>query len=455
MRLLAVVVGVLLGAGIGRAQTRIVLDEIVGSWLGDDEVQYVELRMLDAGQNTVANLGALVFDDATGSSDARRTAILTQNVARGVANAKILVASAKAGDGAGLEPDFVLPAGFLRPRDGRVCYAVATNTGFAPVDCVAYGSFTGDNGTLGAPTRVTPDNRVLRRAQLTGKNRADWTGALDPVLETNAGKTGPLPPTLCGDELISQGEECDGSALGGATCASLGFVKGKLACVQCHYDTSACTLCGNDAINGKEECDGGDLGERTCESIGYTGGELACTETCSLTLAGCDPAFFVPGGGPRKTDCLGEWRIASTTGGPNASGVLPARQKCRDGDAGCDGDGARNGTCVLTVAACVNRADARFAKCSPAAVASWSLTGKVDPADPTVTALVASVAALAPSSVAGTAVSFSPPLTGLGACGADVTIAVPVRKRLTLRARTVGTAGSLRDADTLRLACVP
>jgi hypothetical protein len=450
---LAAVALLLATSGVARAQGNILLDEMVSSWQGDDEIQYIELRMLAAGQNDIANVAAIVFDDATGSADGRRALFFTQNVANGVENAKILIASTKARDLSDVQPDFLLPTGFLHVKAGRVCYAINGGSGLVLVDCVAYGAYTGDNATFGPPTPLTPDNRALQRAEIKGRNRLDWTTVLDPVLESNAGATGVLPTTLCGDDIISQGEECDGTALAGATCASLGFAKGKLVCTQCHYDTSGCTTCGNDAINGKEECDGGDLGERTCASLGYTGGTLACSETCTLDLAGCDPAFFVPGGGPPKTDCLGEWRVASATGGPDAKGHLTPKVACKDGRADCDADSAANGTCVFTVSACFSRADARFAKCPASAVSAWTLLGKVDPADAAVSALVSAVAALGPSTVDGVAVAFSPSLAEADACGAPVAVPVAVGKKLALRARTAGPSGKPRDVDVLRLAC--
>jgi hypothetical protein len=452
-RALMVMAAVLATAGVARAQGRIALDEVVGSWQADDTIQYVELRMLDGGQNGIANVAALVFDDATGSTDTRRVLFFTQNVVRGIQDAKILVASTKARDLASVQPDFLLPAGFLQPKNGRVCYAVNTANGLVNVDCVAYGEFKGDNGTLGPPTTRTPDNRALQRIAYTGRTRADWTSVLNPVLEDNVGATGVLPATLCGDELISQGEECDGKALAGATCASLGFAKGTLACLQCHFDTKDCTSCGNDAINGKEECDGDDLGERTCESLGYTGGTLACSETCTLAFAECDPTFFVPGGGPPKTECLGEWLVTNTVGGPNAKGKVAARQTCKDGTPGCDGDGAANGTCLFTVAPCFSIDDARFPKCPATAVSGWSLLGKTDPADPTVAALLASAAALGPSTVDGLTVAFSPALAQARACGASVQVPVAAGKKLALRARTAGPQGKPKDVDVLRLSC--
>lgn len=46
---------------------------------------------------------------------------------------------------------------------------------------------------------------------------------------------------FCGNGVVDGAEVCDGTALGGATCASLGFVSGSLACTAgCGFDTSGC-----------------------------------------------------------------------------------------------------------------------------------------------------------------------------------------------------------------------
>jgi hypothetical protein len=450
---LVVVVATCAAFGVARAQNRIALDEIVGSWQGDGEMQYVELRMLAADQHGIANVAAIIFDDATASEAARRTVIFTLNVLRGVENAKILIATAKARDASGLVPDFVMDRPYVHPKAGRVCYAVSNGETYVPVDCVAYGDFTGADVGVGPPTPRTPDNRALQRAAYSGRNRTDWTTVLDPVLERNSGTTGTLPGTLCRDGLISQGEECDGEALAGASCASLGFAKGKLTCVQCHYDTSACTACGNDAINGKEECDGSDLGDRTCDSLGYTGGSLTCSDKCKVTITSCDPSFYVAGGGPPKTDCLGEWRVKNTAGGPNLKGKTAARQTCKDGDAGCDADGAANGSCTFNVAACFSREDARFAKCPLQSVSAWTLLGAVDPTTKPASDFLAAVAALVPSTTSGLAVTFTPMLAEKNACSADVPVVIAAGSKIVLKARTDALTGKPKDTDALRLAC--
>lgn len=47
----------------------------------------------------------------------------------------------------------------------------------------------------------------------------------------------------CGDEIIQNGEQCDGANLGGSTCSYLGFTSGVLSCSSvCTLVTAACVL---------------------------------------------------------------------------------------------------------------------------------------------------------------------------------------------------------------------
>lgn len=465
IRIVAAVAALVLSARVaGAVNHEIALNEVLGSWQGDDTVQFVELRLLSAGQTHLTNGGgtALVFDDATASEDGRRVFQFTRDPANGAAGARILVGTAQLETVSGVKPDFVLPAGFLRARTGRVCYYVnapqpqGQPTGF--LDCVAYGEFTGENGTFGKPVRTTPDNRALQRVDLSGSNVADWDAVLSPTPENNLG-AGKALTSLCDGEAISQGEECDGTLLGGATCASLGFASGKLACKQCHYDTSRCSFCGNNAINGKEQCDGPELRGKTCDALGFTGGMIACDTKCKLTTSGCDPTFFVPGGGPRGPECFAEWLVTNPAQRPGGDGKTPIRQRCKDGDTGCDAD-AVSGTCTFTVALCLDREDARFARgeipCRREGIESWTL---LQPAPEATGTLVAAVAALGTSSTTGGVVTFDPPLDTTERCTDPVTIAVPTRGArpgaLVLKARTVAAGGRPRDTDTLKLVCAP
>ncbi len=96
----------------------------------------------------------------------------------------------------------------------------------------------------------------------------------------------------CGNGVLDEGESCDGSELGQATCQSeAGMSEGQLRCNEsCQgYDTTGCYECGNGTVEGPEVCDGGDLGGASCEDMeGYSGGSLACTGDClGYDVTGC------------------------------------------------------------------------------------------------------------------------------------------------------------------------
>jgi len=128
----------------------------------------------------------------------------------------------------------------------------------------------------------------------------EFTPADFQLLEASCPSGGPgchLPPQQnCGDGLLDPGEECDAASLGGASCESLGYLAGKLACDQtCRLDTSGCISyqagsCGNGVREGEEECDGDDLGGLGCASLGLLGEGLACDDDCRLDDSSCRPA---------------------------------------------------------------------------------------------------------------------------------------------------------------------
>ncbi len=97
----------------------------------------------------------------------------------------------------------------------------------------------------------------------------------------------------CGDDVLNGDEECDGTAFGANDCTTAGnFAGGELACTDvCTFDTSGCNAeaeCNNGFIEEGEDCDGDALGDATCESAGaFTGGELACADDCSFDTSGC------------------------------------------------------------------------------------------------------------------------------------------------------------------------
>ncbi len=94
---------------------------------------------------------------------------------------------------------------------------------------------------------------------------------------------------------VQPGEDCDGTDLGAASCTSLGFLGGTLAChPDCTFDTSQCTadVCGDGLVGPTEQCDPGGIGGAlpsfggaTCASLGFpAGGNLTCAPDCSAII---------------------------------------------------------------------------------------------------------------------------------------------------------------------------
>jgi alpha-tubulin suppressor-like RCC1 family protein len=101
---------------------------------------------------------------------------------------------------------------------------------------------------------------------------------------------------VCSDGLIHGNEQCDSGNFMDATCDSLGFTGGVLACSECMFDFSSCEgtiSCGDGIKNGVEECDQEDLGGNSCESEGFYGGNLTCDENCLISDSNCNIFGFV------------------------------------------------------------------------------------------------------------------------------------------------------------------
>ncbi len=95
----------------------------------------------------------------------------------------------------------------------------------------------------------------------------------------------------CGDGFVDPAEQCDGAALNGADCTSVGFYFAPgLACrADCTFDTTGCTgRCGDGVLDDTEQCEGNNIGDRTCLTLGFSGGTLACdAENCTIDTSGC------------------------------------------------------------------------------------------------------------------------------------------------------------------------
>jgi hypothetical protein len=182
-----------------------VIDEVMLRFNGDDNAQYVEIRMLAAGQTLVAH-SRLSFFTCTGGTVSVQLE-LAGNVPNDGAGVRWSMGTASFAAATGVTPDFMFPAildngGSDYLPCGMVCWG-APGSGvpenppmWAPadpdnyVDCVAYGPapdhYTGATRTgSGTPTTLPPGDGTLSltRIQSTGDNAADF--ALAPPTPTN------------------------------------------------------------------------------------------------------------------------------------------------------------------------------------------------------------------------------------------------------------------------------
>src|SRR6185369_5524195 len=93
---------VTVGLGVGQpawaVNHLIVVDEVLGSWQGDDSIQFVELRLLAPGQRSLSSAGGrgttdLVFFDATGSPAAARVVTFIRDLDQSQVGSRVLVAT--------------------------------------------------------------------------------------------------------------------------------------------------------------------------------------------------------------------------------------------------------------------------------------------------------------------------------------------------------------------------
>ncbi|MGC4119622.1 MAG: proprotein convertase P-domain-containing protein [Myxococcales bacterium] len=178
------------------------------------------------------------------------------------------------------------------------------------------------------------------------------------VVDTASGDTGSVqkltlrfcltPATAgCGNGTIDAGESCDGTNLGGATCASAtGGARpgGTLACNACAYDTTGCIAvptCGNGTLEAGEACDGANFGTATCSSAtggARPNGTLACN-ACALDATGCTAASTCGNGTLDSGEAcdgtnFGTATCSSATGGARPGGTL-ACNACALDTSGC------------------------------------------------------------------------------------------------------------------------
>ncbi|MBO5752841.1 MAG: hypothetical protein J6S69_03995, partial [Proteobacteria bacterium] len=229
------------------------------------------------------------------------------------------------------------------------------------------------------------DGTQFNGATCTAPGGAQMEGNLRCVDCISIDRSGctPVEGSYCGDGNIdtADGELCDGSNLGGKTCADIAAgTTGELKCnpSTCQYDTTACVaepFCGDKVKNNSEECDANDFGTLTCADYKGEGatGNLSCNSDCTVISDACLAADDEPVCGDGfangteecdQTDLAGA-TCASVTGKADAIGTLSCSTSCTldasactycgdgivNGSEACDGSALNNATCESAMGA--------------------------------------------------------------------------------------------------------
>ena len=255
MRRLLPVLGVLAALAAPRPAAALfhiaVINEVMTSYNGDANVQFVEIKMLMGGQTITTNSVLAAFN-AAGVYQGD-ILVVPDQLPNGGANKTWLMGTTAFETAAAIQVDFEFTPGLIT-QSGMICWGAP---GIAPpdppdwdrsvftnyVDCIAYGEFTGPtNVHIGTPTPLSPDGHSLKRVTETDDNAADFAcgDPADPTIL--AGTAGTLAATTACPvvaEPFTKGQaKCIDKLHGGAngvakaangvvkTCASA-FAKGK------------------------------------------------------------------------------------------------------------------------------------------------------------------------------------------------------------------------------------
>ena len=209
--------------------------EVFGGTQAAPNAQYVVIQMYSGGQNQVGGHGITVFGP-TGT--AIQTFSFAGAVAVGTNQSKILIATPAAATFFNLTADLTMPNGSIPIAGGKVCFDSS------PVDCLAWGNYSGDMTGIGTPFNVS-GGLVLTKAATRRLNIAGGATALEagddtdncstdflaqaPTPRNNAGSVGTIPASMCPNMIIEGLEECDdGNAMNGDGCSSACLIEPPL-----------------------------------------------------------------------------------------------------------------------------------------------------------------------------------------------------------------------------------
>jgi hypothetical protein len=190
--------------------------EVFPGTVAAPNAQYIVLQMYAAGQTLVSGHAVRVFN-AAGTEVG--TFNFSANVSNGTSQAKILIATTEAATLFGVAPNLTMTA-VIPLAGGKVCFDASL------IDCAAWGNYTPVDVTVGPPFNVSlpcvrsgllrdramvrnlKGNTTLEATDDTNNSAADFLfGA--PAPKNNAGITGTLPASTCGNGIIQSLETCD------------------------------------------------------------------------------------------------------------------------------------------------------------------------------------------------------------------------------------------------------
>lgn len=95
---------------------------------------------------------------------------------------------------------------------------------------------TDDTGSVGSETGAQESGTEGEPTTSTGSS----SGGATTMVSSSGLESTTTGISECGNGIIENGEQCDGTELGGTTCAELGFTDGVLTCDGCGFDPSEC-----------------------------------------------------------------------------------------------------------------------------------------------------------------------------------------------------------------------
>jgi len=133
------------------------------------------------------------------------------------------------------------------------------------------------------PDQAVPDQQVPDQA-VPDQQVPDWY-VPDKTPPDMTPPDAPLP--TCSDKKQNGTEtdiDCGGTC---PACTQGKSCKADADCASADCAAGKCASCGDGLVNGADQCDGKALGGKTCSSLGYGPGTLKCTSGCTLDHGAC------------------------------------------------------------------------------------------------------------------------------------------------------------------------